>query len=72
MKLLLNLLEIKKRDRCLFETKADSATMLSNQLTSTAPKRFSCNNIHGSESDCTAEIEDEGADIEINSIIKDY
>ena len=55
-----------KTATCFF-TKVDSIAILLKQLTSTAPKSFSYNNIYGAESDNAIEIEDEGNGNEISS-----
>ena len=45
---LFDLLEVQNPDRCVFMTKAYSITTLLKQLISTAPRKFSYNNISGS------------------------
>ena len=60
-----DLLDVKNEDRSVFYNKAQSIDMLLRQLTSTASKSFQHNNIHGSDSDNTIDLEDSDVDNEL-------
>ena len=65
---LMNLLEVKQEDRCVFFNKPGTIAALLNQFISTTPRAFSYNNMQGSDKDTPIEIEEEvGGDNDNNN-----